>query len=59
MTRSHEERKVLVAKRSRRTVVALYVLVFSFDFVFNEMMEWMGWVWARWEKLSWNGREGM
>ena len=27
MTRSQEERKVLVAKRSRRTVVALYVLL--------------------------------
>jgi hypothetical protein len=29
MTRSHEDRKVLVARRSRRTVVALYVLDFS------------------------------
>lgn len=29
MTKSHDDRKVFVANRSRRTVVAVYVLVVS------------------------------
>lgn len=38
MTKSQEERKVLVAKRSRRTVVALYVLFHQLYLrLFNEI----------------------